>query len=121
MTKKLKTQLKTFQKNSLYNTCTTPILHQYYNPVQTVVPVQNKNNESKKKIYRHPSSYRKHINAEHYALRNEIGLDADGVFIPDQKPNQMSPNKQYTKIFGQDGYMEIGEFHNFQAGTVISN
>ena len=22
----------------------------------------------------------------------------------------MSPNKQYTKIFGQDGYMEIGQF-----------
>lgn len=26
----------------------------------------------------------------------------------------MSPNKQYTKIFGQDGYMEIGEFSDFQ-------
>ena len=40
-------------------------------------------NPRPKKIYRHPSSYRKHINSEHFAQRHKIGLDADGVFHPD--------------------------------------
>lgn len=31
----------------------------------------------------------------------------------------MSPNKQYTKIFGQDGYMEIGEFCDFRLKSGI--
>ena len=62
----------------------------------------------KQKVYRHPSSYRKHINSEHYELRNKIGLDAEGVFIPDKQSGDLSPSKVYTKVFGSDGYMEIG-------------
>jgi hypothetical protein len=54
-------------------------------------------------------------------LRHEIGLDANGVFIPDQKPNQMSPNKQYTKIFGQDGYMEIDPSRKEEQKNRIKN
>ena len=65
-------------------------------------------NPPEQKVYRHPSSYRKHINSEHYELRNEIGLDADGVFIPDKQTGDLSPSKVYTKVFGSDGYMEIG-------------
>merc|ERR1712008_73539 len=48
-------------------------------------------------------------NSEHYELRNEIGLDADGVFIPDKQTGELSPSKVYTKVFGTDGYMEIDE------------
>ena len=57
------------------------------------------------KVYRHPSSYRKHINADHYERRHELTLDATSVFYADKKDTD--PTKQYARIFGRDGFMEV--------------
>ena len=58
-------------------------------------------------MYRHPSSYRKHVNSDHYERRHELTLDATAVFHSEKKDADLLPSKQYARIFGKDGYMEI--------------